>query len=90
MHEHELKTWPEFFRPIIEDLKTFEVRRNDRPFEEQDTLFLREWCPEYYDYTGLSCKVLVTYILKDPKYVKKNTVIMGIKLLPETVVKTTT
>ncbi len=45
MKEHTLKCWTEFFEPIAEGLKTFEIRRNDRDFQVDDLLILQGWCP---------------------------------------------
>lgn len=45
MKEHELKSWPEFFQPIAEGWKTFELRKNDRNYQVGDVLILREWMP---------------------------------------------
>jgi hypothetical protein len=39
---HELKCWPEFFKPIQSGEKTFELRRNDRNFHLNDILILKE------------------------------------------------
>lgn len=43
---HDLKCWPEFFRPLCQGIKTFEVRLNDRNYQVGDTLQLWEWKPE--------------------------------------------
>lgn len=42
---HELKTWPDFFDAIKRGDKSFEVRRNDRNFEVDDTLLLLKFDP---------------------------------------------
>lgn len=60
---HELKTWPEYFRPIMSGDKTFEVRLDDRGFKVGDILDLREYHAGRW-YTGNSCRVEVTYILR--------------------------
>lgn len=39
---HDLKTWKEYFEPIVSGHKTFEVRKNDRGFAEGDILTLIE------------------------------------------------
>lgn len=43
---HELKTWPQYFKRIDDGSKTFEIRRNDRGFQQGDTLRLREYNPD--------------------------------------------
>ena len=45
MAEHELKTWPEFFNAVLDDRMTFQVRKNDRGFQADDTLILHKWDP---------------------------------------------
>lgn len=43
--KHELKTWPEFFRAVRENKKTFELRFDDRHYAVDDELLLREFEP---------------------------------------------
>lgn len=74
---HELKILPHFFTDVIKGEKTFEIRKNDRPFHKGDLLALNEYDGQYY--TGNSCLVYIDYILNDPEYVKKDMVVMGIK-----------
>lgn len=54
MNIHHLKTWPEYYREIIEGSKTFELRVNDRGFEIGDILHLEEYDPQTKQYTGRS------------------------------------
>lgn len=74
---HSLKILPEFFEPVVDGRKTFEVRYNDRDFQVGDILNLREF--NNGEYTGASFDVEVTYILGNPKYCLENWVTMGIK-----------
>jgi len=60
---HELKCWPEYFRPIIEGRKRFEYRLDDRGYRVGDRLTLREWLPGQGEYTGHVAEVQVTYVL---------------------------
>jgi len=60
---HELKSWPQYFVPVLHGLKTFEVRRYDRDYRVGDYLYLREWCPLRGIYTGREIVVRVTYRL---------------------------
>ena len=66
--EHDLKTWPVFFQAILDGDKAFEARRNDRNFEADDWLLLREWDPTTGDYTGRSIRRRVGFILRGPGY----------------------
>lgn len=58
---HELKTWPEFFQPVVDGIKQFELRRNDRDFKVGDTLLLKEW--DHEQYTGRSVSARIIYIM---------------------------
>lgn len=60
--EHELKTWPEFFKHIWSGEKTFELRKDDRGFRAGDILRLREWTKKNA-YTGREVIAKATYIL---------------------------
>jgi hypothetical protein len=62
IREHELKTWPEFFRAIREGRKRHEVRANDRDFRVGDVLVLREYEPSTNRYTGELERRRVSYV----------------------------
>lgn len=49
--EHELKIWPQYYKRVAEGSKTFEIRTNDRGFQQGDTVLLREFNPEDRDST---------------------------------------
>lgn len=49
---HELKIIPKYFKDVFLDLKKFEIRLNDRNYQEGDILILNEWNPETQKYTG--------------------------------------
>ena len=74
---HELKICPEYFKAVISGEKTFEIRKNDRPFNKGDLLALNEFDGQYY--TGNSCLVFIDYILDDSDFCKKDMVVMAIK-----------
>lgn len=74
---HELKILPQYFNAVILGEKTFEIRKNDRPFHKGDLLALNEFDGQYY--TGNSCLVYIDYILNDPDYCKKDMAVMAIK-----------
>ena len=59
---HELKSWPVFFKRLVDGHQMHEIRRNDREFNVGDVLYLREWDPDkgytgnerYYVITGIT------------------------------------
>ena len=57
---HELKIQPKYFQAIWDNVKRFEIRKNDRDYKVGDVLVLREWDGEKY--TGSAIVVKVTYI----------------------------
>lgn len=75
---HELKILPKYFKSVLREDKTFEVRENDRNFQVGDRLILKEW--DGSKYTGGMIEKEVTYILDDSSgYVLEGYVVMGIK-----------
>lgn len=75
---HTLKILPKYYRAIERGKKTFEVRFNDRNFQEGDMLELREWFSG--EYSGRYIRAEITYILDDPEYCKEGYVVLGIKV----------
>lgn len=63
MQVHELKSWPDYFAPILDGSKNFEVRINDRGFNVGDIVRLREYDDRKGIYTGREIKKKITYIL---------------------------
>lgn len=59
---HTLKSWPQFFRPIVRGERSHELRRNDRDFKVGDEVLLREYDPALGDYTGMACTASITSI----------------------------
>ena len=78
MKIHDLKCWPQYFEAILEGKKTFEVRYNDRGYEEGDVLLLQEYDMREMRYTGRSMKMLVGYILQSDVGVRPGWVAMTI------------
>jgi len=61
MKRHDLKIAPKYFMDVVNRVKTFEIRNNDREFKVGDVLFLHEYVDG--DYTKEEvCKRTVTYI----------------------------
>lgn len=67
---HNIKILPEFFVPVREGLKTFEIRFSDRNYKVGDILILNEWTSD--GYTGRNVTREITYMtsaLQQPGYV---------------------
>ena len=81
---HQLKIESEYFRKIVEGVKTFEVRKNDRDFHKGDYLGLNEITPHPCNAegerkeTGNFVLVRVLDIFSDNRFVKDGYVIMSI------------
>lgn len=77
---HELKTESKYFDAVCKGKKTFEVRKDDRPFAIGDKLKLLEYKESKFQYA--ECNVKITYILgreeDEKKYVPEGYVILGI------------
>lgn len=83
---HELKISPAYFEDVISGRKTFEVRKNDRDFRENDYVALKEFridAPDGMQYTGRSAIYRITYILDNPEFCKAGYVVMGIEKYKE-------
>lgn len=77
MTQHELKTDPDVFDAVADGRKTFEIRFNDRDYQEGDELLLRRtrdtgWAMKNTGapliYTGQELRCRVTYVLRGPIY----------------------
>lgn len=67
---HAIKIQPPYFDDVISGKKGFEIRLNDREYQEGDYLALNEWQQTSSvggHYTGRSCLVYVDYILYGAK-----------------------
>jgi hypothetical protein len=76
---HKLKTIQPFFGDVEQGIKTFEVRKNDRNFQVNDTLTLQHYIPSQDRYTGREIRCRVVYMLSDETYCKDGFVILGIE-----------
>lgn len=75
---HALKIDPEYFMAVARGDKTFEVRKNDRPFEVNDIIALNELDDTREGYSGRTLLLRITYILDNPEYVKEGYVVLGL------------
>jgi Domain of unknown function (DUF3850) len=76
---HELKAWPEFFKDLASQAKTFEVCRDDRDFQVGDILWLREWDPRSEAYSGREVRRRITYRTEKGSFLARDGfVVLGI------------
>lgn len=75
---HDLKLVQPHFNDVKKRIKTFEVRKDDRDYNVGDTLILRLFDSETQMYDGELITRKITYLLRDPAYVKEGFVILGI------------
>jgi hypothetical protein len=83
---HEVKILPWSFAAVADGLKTAELRRNDRDYQENDTILLKEWTAA--GYTGRTLPVRVTHIMRWERMpreaqVAAQYVILSVKVIDE-------
>jgi hypothetical protein len=83
---HKLKTWPEPFQAVVDGVKLYEIRHDDRAYAVGDTLELQEWDPTLCGnnvpgYTGRKIVVLVTYMTHSRFGLPPDLCVMGIKVI---------
>lgn len=76
---HAVKQLSWHFDDVQQGKKTFEVRKNDRPYAVGDLLALNEYNAEEQRYTGRSMLCYIDYILNDVEYCKEGYIVMSIK-----------
>ena len=81
MSIHRLKTWPEHYRAVRDTRKTYELRRDDRDFDDGDILELAEWVPETREFTGRSLLVEITHMLRDFDGLAPGYVLLSVELI---------
>ena len=81
--KHELKCWPQYFKPISEGKMTACLRRNDRGYKTEDILILKEWCPVKKEYTEKECYVILTWVIdgKDSVHIQSGYALLSMKLI---------
>lgn len=74
---HELKILPEYFDEVVSRKKTFEIRKNDRGFQEGDVVILKKHTKKK-GYSGDYIKAKITYVTDFAQ--KQDFVVFAIKL----------
>lgn len=75
---HYIKCETEFFNDVVEGLKPFEVRKNDRDYKPGDDIVLREYDKELAELTGREFRVNIIYFLADYPGIEPGYCILGI------------
>lgn len=75
---HDLKSTPDHFQPVLQGLKTFEIRRNDRDFQVGDSVTLREYDRRTGAYSGATLSGIIGFI--DDYEQKEGYVVFGLVL----------
>jgi hypothetical protein len=79
MTTHHVKSWPQFFRAITLDLKSFDLRKDDRSYQVGDTVVFEEFKPGVGTYTGEKTARRIVYILRDFDGLQPGYCILGLK-----------
>lgn len=74
---HSVKIGKEFFEDVKNNIKTFELRKNDRNYKVGEILELHEY--EAGEETGRTCRKLITYMLKEFTGLQDGYCILGLK-----------
>lgn len=88
---HELKLNSKYYYDSLMNIKTFEIRKNDRNFKIGDILKLVEYFPVLIEgkykgeivFTGQFHYKQITYILDDQEYLREGYVCLGLQPIPE-------
>lgn len=59
---HICRSWSHLFQPILDGVKTHDLRIDDRNYQVGDTILLREYDIAQGAYTGREVTVEITYI----------------------------
>lgn len=78
---HQIRLAKPYFDDVVDGIKTFELRKNDRGYKKGDILEMMEFADGKN--TGRMVKVLVTYILEDYTGIEDGYCIMATKLMED-------
>lgn len=80
MKTHRLKTTQPYFEGCWQQSKTFDVRKNDRDFQEGDTVYLQEYNAETHAYSGKQLRCTILYVLREYPAIEKGYVVFSFRI----------
>lgn len=63
MTKHRVKSWPEYYAPLKDGSKPFELRKNDRNYQVGDVVVFCEFDDRKGKFTGDETPKRITYML---------------------------
>ena len=76
---HNLKCWPGFFQAMLDGLKTFDYRKNDRNFQVGDTTVQKEYDPLGRAFTGRLLQGDIKFIVTEAPGLPKGYCVMQLE-----------
>lgn len=76
---HSVKILPEYFNKIIDDKKSYEIRKNDRDYKAGDCLALNEY--DDGEYTGLFTLAYIISVEEYPQCLAPDYIILQLEPL---------
>jgi len=78
---HTVKTWIKYFKEQIDEVKQFELRKDDRNYKVNDKFISQEFDEIKNEYTGREIIFTIIYILKDAEQfgLKEGHCILGLR-----------
>jgi hypothetical protein len=88
---HEVKSWPQYFQPMLDGIKTHDMRNKlDRDYKVGDLMLLKEFDPFKGLYTGRQQLFEITYITSNvtpcalsSAFLDDNAAILSLKIVKE-------
>ena len=79
---HEVKIIPRFIKAVASGKKPFEIRYNDRNYQEGDKLILKGWDNNAQVYTGEVVDCVITFVLRGGQFgIETRYAALGLKVL---------
>lgn len=61
---HQVKSWPDFYEPILDGRKKFDLRQQDRNYATGDTIEFLEYDDRLGRYTGRKMTKIITFVME--------------------------